>query len=459
MITLNLSPETKVGVIIEKNETHIQIRHVSGKIFTLSHEKFLEFLEQENISISKAKILFSQAKKGIVPEIVDKIYQDRVQIKKELNKLKRTSAKLDPTSAEFKDLQSQQNRLDIKQFTLKILINTVYGYFGNKYAPVGDPDIARSITLTGQSVIKKSNEILKKYIRKVSGDDEVNPIIYNDTDSSYITIKPIMDSLDIPFSVDGKVTSEAYKQAGAIEDHLNKEIVKWAEAVLNSKDCRFIFKRESMCDVGIFLQKKRYVLHVLDDEGFEVDKFKYTGVEVVRSTMPKTVKPYVKRIIETMLTTKKISRVNEVFLEAYDTFKSLPVENFAFAMGISNYDKYADRCTGFNVVKGTPIHVKASYYYNTLLEKHNLCEEYEAITSGDKVRYFYVHQPNKYGISAIAYKYYLPDEFKQVFEPDVELMFEKIVYSVIERFYEAVNWRLQRPGKQLQTDLFDLLGI
>ena len=34
------------------------------------------------------------------------------------------------------------------------------------------------------------------------------------------------------------------------------------------------------------MQKKRYVLHVLDDEGFAIDKFKYTGVEVVRSTMP-----------------------------------------------------------------------------------------------------------------------------------------------------------------------------
>ena len=54
MITLNLSPETKVGTITEKNETHVHIRHVSGKTFKLSHEKFLEFLKQENISISKA---------------------------------------------------------------------------------------------------------------------------------------------------------------------------------------------------------------------------------------------------------------------------------------------------------------------------------------------------------------------------------------------------------------------
>ena len=48
--------------------------------------------------------------------------------------------------------------------TIKIFINTVYGYFGNKHAPMGDPDISRSITLTGQAVIKQSNKILTKYI-------------------------------------------------------------------------------------------------------------------------------------------------------------------------------------------------------------------------------------------------------------------------------------------------------
>ena len=459
MITLNLSPETKIGTITDKNETHVTVKHVSGKVFTLSHEKFLAFIEKENISISKAKVLFSQAKKGIVPEIVDKIYQDRVEIKKQHKKLKRKLTTTDESTPQYESINSEINRLDIKQFTLKILINTVYGYFGNKHAPVGDPDIARSITLTGQAVIKRSNKILKEYIQSKSGNTEVNPIIYNDTDSSYITIKPLMDALGKPFNIKNKVTQEAYTVAEQIEDHLNEEITKWSKKTLNSKDSRFVFKRECMGDVGIFLQKKRYVLHVLDDEGFAIDKFKYTGVEVVRSTMPKTIKPYVKKIIETMLSTKNLTSVNEVFIEAYNTFKSLPVEDFAFAMGISNYDKYADRCDGFSAVKGMPIHVKASYYHNTLLKKLNIDTEFEMIGSGDKVRYFYVNQPNKYGISAIAYKYYLPEQFKDIFNPDVELMFEKIVYSVIERFYEAVNWKLSRPGKQVQTDLFDLLKV
>ena len=106
-----------------------------------------------------------------------------------------------------------------------------------------------------------------------------------------------------------------------------------------------------------------------------------------------------------------------------------------------------------------PIHVKAAYYHNLLVDKFGIDRKYEKIASGDKIRYFYVRKPNRYGISVIGYKYYYPKEFVEIFEPDYELMFEKIIFSTIERFYEAVNWTLKRPGTQTQTDLFDLLGM
>ena len=38
-------------------------------------------------------------------------------------------------------------------------------------------------------------------------------------------------------------------------------------------------------------------------------------------------------------------------------------------------------------------------------------------------------------------------------------MFEKIVYSVIDRFYENVNWKSFRPGAAVNTDLFDFFKL
>jgi len=458
MISLNLSPETKVGRITHKDDEFVYLKHVTGKDFKLTHQGFMDFVRKEDIAISKAKILFTQKKKGIMPEIVDGIYQQRVEVKKTLKKLLIQLSKMSSEDPDRSAIQRQADQLDIKQFTLKILINTVYGYFGNKHAPIGDPDIARSITLTGQAVIKKSNDILRDYVN-IHGSPGADPVIYNDTDSSYISIDRIMDKIGDDFSTDGIIAKSAYEQAQSVEDHLNEEITKWSATALNSKDSRFVFKRECMSDVGVFLQKKRYVLHVLDDEGIPVNKYKYTGVEVVRSTIPAPVKPYIKKIIETMMSTESRSETNDVFLKAYDTFKSLPIEDYSFVMGISDYDKYATRCNGFVTAKGMPAHVKAAYHYNMLLEKIGLSGLYEAIDTGDKVRYFYVNQPNKYGIKAVAYKYYYPDEFKKIFEPDKEKMFEKIIYSIIERFYESVKWKLNKPSAQVQTDLFDLLGV
>jgi DNA polymerase elongation subunit (family B) len=465
MITLNLSPETKVGKIIERTDKEVVFRHVNGKEYTLSHKKLADFINIEQLAVSRADVLFSQKEKGIIPITVDYYYKKRVEIKKLLTKAKKAAINIKETDSNYKKIQNEIDNLNIRQHTIKILINTIYGYFGNKHSPLGDDDLANSITLTGQAVIKQSNQILTDYIKNNTGltDEylkENSPIIYNDTDSSYISIKHLIEARNIEtYDKKGNVTPEYYNAVQDIEDHLNTEIVKWGKADLNSADCRLVFKREAIADSGIFLQKKRYVLHLLDVEGIPCNKFKYTGVEVVRTTMPTQIKPYVKRIIETMLTTKSLTDTNKIFNETYEVFKTLPVEDIASVMGVKGYEKYAQHSKDFNTVKRMPIHVKAAYYHNLLLDKFNITRKYESITSGDKIRYFYVRKPNKYGVSVIGYKYYYPKEFAEVFEPDYEFIFKKIIFQVIERFYEAVNWRLKDPAMAVQTDLFDLLGI
>ena len=164
MISLNMSPETKVGKIEDKTETDVTIRHVNGKTFTLPMDKFVKFVKEEEIAISRANVLFTQKRKGVMPEILDEYYAKRVEIKKELGKLRREYSKSKDPKTKVKI-----DQLDSKQLCIKIFINSIYGYFGNKNAPFGDDDIASSITLTGQAVIKTSNELLKKYITKRVG--------------------------------------------------------------------------------------------------------------------------------------------------------------------------------------------------------------------------------------------------------------------------------------------------
>lgn len=332
--------------------------------------------------------------------------------------------------------------------------------FGNKQAPIGDDDIASSVTLTGQAVIKQSNEIAKVFIKKLlNRDDVADPIVYNDTDSTYVTMKQAVDNLKIPIlNEEGKIHEKYLELVEDLNNFLNVEIIKWGKKAFNSKDCRFVFKRESIADVGMFLQKKRYVLHVLNEEGIDCNKFKYTGVEVVRTTMPDAIKPYAKKIIETMLTTKSLKETNLIVDECYKKFKEVDIENVAFVMGLKGYDKYASQCKEFTTSKGMPVHVKSAYYHNLLLDKLGISDKHEKLMTGDKIRFLYVEKPNKYGIESIGFKYNFPKEFGAFFKPDYDLMFDKILFSMIERFYQCVNWAIRKPSDNVQTELFDLFA-
>jgi hypothetical protein len=116
------------------------------------------------------------------------------------------------------------------------------------------------------------------------------------------------------------------------------------------------------------------------------------------------------------------------------------------------------KCNGFSTAKHMPRHVKAAYYYNLLLDELGLDKKYEKIISGDKIKYFDLEVPNMYSIDVIAYKNKYPNEFRELFEPDMNEMFEKDMYKCIERFYNVMNWMPRKPTDQLKLTLDDLFS-
>lgn len=454
MITLNTSPETKVGKIILIENNKISIRNVDGVIVEMTVSEFNKYIQKEKISISRAKVLFSQKKKGVLSELVDQYYKKRVKTRKEIKKLE--DSLHDLSLEELEKRETKINQLETKQQSIKIFINSVYGACGNEYCAIADTDIAESITLTGQAVIKQSREIFKNFVSEKTGQTDLKflerGLIAGDTDSMYVSVDQLVEK----FSENGKILKDVYKVVEEFQKYLNDNIKSWAQKTLNTSDCRFEFKRENMCDAGIFLEKKRYVLHVLDKEGKKCDSWKYTGVEVVSTTMPKAIKPYVKQIIQNIILTKSEESTNKIFKESYEKFLDMDVTDISVVKGIKNLEKYEALSNRFNTVKGMPCHVKSAYYYNLLLEELGLTKKYEKISSGDKIKYFYVQTPNKYSIETIAFKTRYPLEFREFLKPDTQIMFEKDMYMCIERFYNVMNWVMRKPTEQLRCTLDDL---
>lgn len=453
IITLNISPETKIGKVIhgdfENFKGDITIKLINDKKHILSSEKFKLFLKKEQISLSKAGVLYSQKVKGVIPNLIDEIYNERVKTKQELTKLKKIKGKKN------KEQQLKITYFDTLQYTLKILLNSIYGTFANKHSPLMDIDHATSITVTGQNVSKAGGQIIDSFVKQIYG---VNSSItkYGDTDSLYVSIQPILDELNIPLLVEKEINAKVHEIVEKIDTHVNSKILEWSRKELFSIDPRYVFKREVIADVGIFLQKKRYILHVLDEEGVAVDKFKYTGIELARSTTPKKVKKFIEDIIKTALLTQDKKQTNDVYRKGYELFQTLNPNDVAARTSINNLDKYAKGASLYKFQNKTPSHVKGAIAYNILIKDLKLDDKYEAVQAGQKVKKLYCAK-NKYGLDAITYVTELPNEFG--INVNWDKMFLKLVTQPTERLYEAIGWDLPEIGKETQTDLFDLFGI
>lgn len=453
IITLNISPETKIGKVVDgdisKKNDNITISLVNGKRHILTTEKFKLFLKKEQVSLSKAGVMYSQKTKGVIPNLIDEIYTERVNTKNELAKLKKSKSKNE------KATQLKITYFDTLQYTYKILLNSIYGTFANKHSSLMDIDHATSITVTGQNVSKAGGLIIDNFVKEKYGVQQ-SITKYGDTDSLYISIKPVLDSLNIALlDSENNINPRVYKIVEELDKHVNTEILEWARTDLFSIDPRYVFKREVISDVGVFLQKKRYILHVLDEEGVTVDKFKYTGVELVRSTTPKKVKKFIENITKKALLTQDIKKTNEVYRESYSSFQKLDPNDVAARTSINNLEKYSEGASLYKFKNATPSHVKGAIAYNILIKEHKIDDKYEAVQTGQKVKKLYCAK-NKYGLDAITYVSDLPVEFG--IRIDWDKMFSKLVTQPVERLYEAIGWSLPEIGKEVQTDLFEFFG-
>lgn len=455
IITLNSSPETKVGKVISREDGDVKIQLLNGSTYDLTEEKFDAFMKTKELALSKFNVLFSQSEKGIIPELVDENYKDRVKIRQRLKEVKSKMTELDKRSKEYKDLKREAEQLHIMQYQIKILINSVYGYLGNRFAALCDYDIASSVTLTGQEVIKNSYDWAEKYdFEGVKAEG-----IYGDTDSIYLTINNLQKVKNIPLvNSDGDINDVYFRMSDFIEKKLNQDLMAWGKSDLYSKDCRFEFKREAISSTGLFLNtKKRYALRVLDDEGVKADKIKITGIEIVSSSTPALLKPALKNIVKVLLETKSVERVNVEYKAAYEVFTSLRPHQVSGIKTMSDLDKYTSLCNTFQTCKGMPIHCKAAYYYNLLLDILGLENKYPKFKNGDKVSFFYVTE-NPYGISTIGFKDKYPKEFDSIFNMDSALMFKKVVAKLVERIYHPIGWNPPDVSQKVLTDLEDLFG-
>lgn len=463
-ITNNISIETMVGEFVELGDGNIHLTLTSGKQYTLTEQKFNEFVKNTELIRTPANVLFSQKKQGIYPEFMESVFDSRKKDRKEIVRLEE-ELKKDLPKEEKEKIELKIKQLQIAQYTKKLCINSCYGALTSKTSPLGHDSIGNSITLTGQCTIKQVNRIVKDFIMmKTPGmTEEVaeEHIIFNDTDSVGVSLHGVAG---IIICKDSKVTPEGYKLIDELNDYIDRELNKFVTETFNTKRTILHFKREKICDYGLYRKKKNYVLHCVDNEG-EVDlegnlkiSWKYTGVELAKSIMSKPIKEIGKKVIEPMILHQNKYETDKRLREAYEEFKKLPLTTICKIARVKTFNKYSDSSSGFQTMKGMQAHIRAAYYYNLIIEKEKI-HGVQPIREGDTIQVIALKPNNKYRIDSIAIRDgYMPPEFLELFEIDYRRIFEKPFYACIASLYKVANWTPPNVTDEYEFELFDLFG-
>jgi len=456
MIAQNISPETKVGQLHVIDDDNYHLYRKAGKVKKITGTQLTKLTDQKCI-ISKNNTLFYKhaERKGIVTGWLQDAYNTRVKYKKLSAKYASKADK--ETDPELKrEYMEQSARYDHIQYAQKIKLNSVYGCFGTPYSPIYDPDIAQSVTLTGQFINRSVSDML----RGKFGDEA---IIAGDTDSIYIDIESVTERYAKKFGRDdirGFSRSEVKEMLKELDAYVTGEVNDFAANLVNTECCtteghNIKYERELLASEAIFFKKKHYLMHLIDVEGKKADKFKYMGIAVKKGELPASIKTFLKEIYEnTCRNGWGYDEYRDYLNEVYDKFLKFEFED------ISEWKGYRTEkeSTGFlQVEKGALAQVRGIHYYNQFIDDMKLKDKYAEIRLGDMIRFCYIHKSNTYGVDVISFiDESFPDEFRDIFTIDYIRMFNKLVMKPLSGYVKAMGFMDYTPTNQMVDDVFDL---
>lgn len=146
----------------------------------------------------------------------------------------------DDIRKEISRLRKIYNNADNKQLALKVFLNSFYGAIGNEYFRCYDVNIAESITLQGQDLIKYMNKVSDIYFKKkwhrdkklhkYLGVSDVSPIPENEIIVPYGDTDSVHEDTYINCENDKKIKVKdlfsMYKDSHGVEnDHRGNELI------------------------------------------------------------------------------------------------------------------------------------------------------------------------------------------------------------------------------------------
>jgi hypothetical protein len=220
-----------------------------------------------------------------------------------------------------------------------------------------------------------------------------------------------------------------------LEDYAN------SYGVENKED----FELERISESMINIAKKKYICHIIHEDGFDYDRLNYIypkGVELIRSSTPLFAREKIVDIVKYLFSNPETFNSKELLKlikSLRKEFELSDIDSICMQSSCSNYETKVidDKKVPLQFINGAHFAVKASAYYNYLLHENKKYQsKYEFIKSGTKVKYYYCKNDKINPVFA-----YIRGSYPMEFAPEIDYdeQFMKAILSPINSIIEPLG--------------------
>jgi DNA polymerase elongation subunit (family B) len=430
----NISPET----LVDDRCPNVNVDKILQKSIDLTPYK--------KYAICPNGAMYRKDVRGILPELMEKMYNERVVFKQKMIEAKKKYEK-----TKTKQLEKEIARCNNIQMAKKISLNSAYGAIGNQYFRYYKLENAEAITLSGQVAIRWIENKLNQYLNKLLKTEDVDYVIASDTDSIYLNMGPLVETIY-------KGREKTTESVVSFLDKICKvELEKYIEGCyqeladyMNAYDQKMQMKRENIADRGIWTAKKRYILNVWDSEGvrYTEPKLKMMGIEAIKSSTPAPCRKMIKDALKLMMSGTEDEIISYIE-NCRINFRKLSPEEVSFPRSVNDIVKYKSSNSIYE--KGTPIAVRGALLFNHHVKDKKLTKKYSLIQNGEKIKFCYLKKPNPIYENVISFIQDFPKELGLLSYVDYDVQFEKGFLEPLKSILNAIGWNSE---KQTTLDSF-----
>jgi hypothetical protein len=256
------------------------------------------------------------------------------------------------------------------------------------------------------------------------------------------------NELDFIHGIDGFRYAEYFKKC--LDEYADSYGVK------NRED----FELERVSESIINIAKKKYIQHIVYEDGIPYDRLTYIfpkGVELVRSSTPAFAREKIIEIVKYLFSHPDDFNIKELLKLVKNLrkeFELADIDDISMQSSCSNYEtKVISDKEKLEFVSGAHFAVKSAAYYNYLLNQNKpLQSKYEFIKSGTKIKYYYCKNKRTNDIFAFIRGSY-PIEFAP--EIDYDEQFMKSILSPINSIIEPLGMPEITKRLSVVMDIFN----